>query len=105
MKKLFFAFVSAAVLASTGAALAATDYNKPPAGDSQYAACIKASNENYTGGNDKSLIKGQTMAQAYCTCVWNETPEDFKGSLARFAETAKGKSTKALCEKHSGWES
>lgn len=40
---------------------------------------------------------------AACTCLWDETPDDFKGSLTRFAETAKGKSTNQICEKHSGW--
>lgn len=48
-------------------------------------------------------MKGQSKAQAFCTCMWNETPEDFKGSLAKFAETAKGKSTNKICEKHSDW--
>ena len=47
--------------------------------------------------------EGQTKAQAFCRCVWNETPEDFRGDLAKFAESAKGKSINATCEKHSDW--
>ena len=35
--------------------------------------------------------------------MWNETPEDFKGNLVKFAETRKGKETNKLCEKHSDW--
>lgn len=84
-------------------ALATDDYNAPPAGDKQYASCIVYSNRNYEGGTAASPVKGQTKAQAFCTCMWNETPEDFKGSLARFAETPKGRSTSKICEKHSDW--
>lgn len=103
MKLLFASALSALLLASAGSTMAADDYNKVPAGDKQYADCIAYSNKNYEGGNEKSPVKGQTKAQAFCTCMWNETPEDFKGSLAKFAETAKGKSTNKLCEKHSDW--
>lgn len=103
MKNRFKFLVPALVLCAGAAALAATDYNAPPAGDKQYAACISYSNKNYEGGNEKSPVKGQSKAQAFCTCMWNETPDDFKGSLARFAETAKGKSTNKICETHSDW--
>ena len=103
MKNSLKFLVSVALLCAGTAALAVDDYNAPPAGDKQYAACISYSNKNYEGGNDKSPVKGQSKAQAFCTCMWNETPEDFKGSLAKFAETAKGKSTNKTCEKHSDW--
>ena len=103
MKKIIASLVSAFLLSSAASVMAADDYNPVPAGDKQYAACIVYSNKNYEGGNERSPVKGQTKAQAFCTCMWNETPDDFKGSLAKFAETAKGKSTNRICEKHSNW--
>jgi hypothetical protein len=103
MNKLFATLLSGFILCAATAALAADDYNAPPAGDKQYAACIVYSNKNYEGGNEKSPVKGQSKAQAFCTCMWNETPDDFKGSLAKFAETAKGKSVNKTCETHSDW--
>lgn len=84
-------------------AWAATDYNRPPAGDAQYRQCLSYSATIYEGGNEPSPISGQTKAQAWCTCMWNETPDDFKGNLVKFAETRKGKQTNKLCEKHSDW--
>ena len=105
MKKPFASLLLTILLAATGSAGAATDYNNPPAGDKLYSACIKSSNDSYEGGNSSSPVRGQTKAQAYCTCLWNETPDDFKGSLAKFAETAKGKSMKKMCEKHADWQS
>lgn len=85
------------------AAMAADEYNTVPAGDAQYAACLKYSAKVYEGGDAASPIKGQSKAQAWCTCMWNETPDDFKGSLAKFSETAKGKSTNQTCEKYADW--
>lgn len=85
------------------AAFAVEDYNAPPAGDKQYASCIAYSNNTYEGGTQKSPVKGQSKAAAFCTCMWNETPEDFKGGLAKFAETRKGKEINQICEKHSDW--
>lgn len=105
MNKSSIALVAAFVLTIASAAGAATDYNTPPAGDKLYPACVKEINESYTGGNDKSPIRGQSKAQAYCTCLWNETPDGFKGSLAAFSETAKGKSMKKMCESHANWQS
>ncbi|MGY8905476.1 MAG: hypothetical protein ACKVIH_13100 [Burkholderiales bacterium] len=105
MNKLIASVVTGVALCAAAAAFAADDYNAPPAGDRQYAACIAYSNKNYDGGDEKSPVKGQNKAQAFCTCMWNETPDDFKGSLAKFAETAKGKSTNKICEKHSNWGS
>jgi hypothetical protein len=36
--------------------------------------------------------------------MWNETPDDFKGNLVAFSETAKGAATNKTCEKYSNWE-
>lgn len=94
---------AALLLAAGTSAWAAIDYNRPPAGDAQYRQCLSYSATVYEGGNEPSPIKGQTKAQAWCTCMWNETPEDFKGNLVKFAETRKGKETNKLCEKHSDW--
>ncbi|MDR3463237.1 MAG: hypothetical protein P4L76_13075 [Beijerinckiaceae bacterium] len=85
------------------AAMAEDEYNTVPAGDAQYASCLKFSATQYEGGKAASPIKGQTKAEAWCTCMWNETPEDFKGSLGKFSETAKGKSTNKTCEKYADW--
>lgn len=103
MKKLLASAFSTVILFAATTALAVENYNAPPAGDMQYASCIAYSNKNYEGGNAKSPVKGETKAQAFCTCMWNETPEDFKGGLAKFAETSKGKSINKLCEEHSDW--
>lgn len=91
------------VFSAAGSAQAAEDYNRPPAGNAQYKQCLTYSATVYEGGNEASPIKGQTKAQAWCTCMWNETPEDFKGNLVKFSETRKGKETNKLCEKHSDW--
>lgn len=86
-----------------GAALAADTYNPVPASDPQYRQCLAFAAKLYEGGNEKSPIPGQTKAQAWCTCMWNETPDDFKGNLATFAESPRGKSTNKICEKYSDW--
>lgn len=72
-----------------------------PAGDKQYSDCLKWAKSQYEGGDAKSPIAGQT--KAWCTCMWNETPDDFKGSLGKFSETAKGKATNKICEKYADW--
>lgn len=91
------------MLGSLGGAALAQEYNPVPAGDPQFVECLAYSQSKYTGGGEPSKIAGQTKAQAWCTCMWNETPDDFKGSLARFAETTKGAQMNALCERYSGW--
>lgn len=91
-----------AMFAST-AALAADEYNKVPAGDAQYRQCLSYAAKLYEGGNEKSPIAGQSKAQAWCTCMWNETPDDFKGNLVTFSETSKGKATNKTCEKYADW--
>ena len=103
MKKLLLTVVSALALGAAGNAFAADEYNAVPAGDAQYAACIKYSMTKYEGGGEKSPIAGQTKAQAWCTCMWNETPDNFRGSLAKFSETAKGAAINKTCEKYSNW--
>ncbi|MDB5943669.1 MAG: hypothetical protein JWQ13_3235, partial [Ramlibacter sp.] len=90
-------------LAASGTVLAADEYNKVPAGDAQYRQCLSYAAKLYEGGGEKSPIKGQSKAQAWCTCMWNETPDDFKGNLALFSESRKGKATNATCEKYSDW--
>lgn len=84
-------------------ALAAGNYNTPLASDKQFASCIAYLNAHYEGGTAASPVRGQSKAQAFCTCVWNETPENFKGSLAKFAESTKGKAINTICEKYSDW--
>ena len=99
---LTLAFTAASLL-TAGAALAQT-YNTVPAGNAQYAQCKAWSNARYTGGTEASPVGGQSKADAFCTCMWNETPDNFKGNLAAFAETTAGASTNKTCEKYSGWE-
>ncbi len=103
MKKHILSLVAAGLLLSTGAVMAQTDYNKVPAGDDQYRQCLTYANKLYEGGNEKSPIKGQSKVQAWCTCLWNETPDNFRGSLVRFSESANGKAINATCEKHADW--
>lgn len=102
--KTLLAAVAAALIASAAApALAKGDYNDVPANDAQYLSCISYANKNYEGGSAASPIKGQTKVQAYCECMWNETPDNFRGNLAKFGETNKGKEANAICEKYSNW--
>lgn len=103
MNRLLSLIAASFLVCVATSAAAADDYNAVPAGNKQFSTCITYSNQNYEGGNEKSPVKGQTKAQAFCTCMWNETPEDFKGSLAKFAETGKGKEINKICEKHSDW--
>ena len=105
MKRVALAVVAAFSLCTSSVSFAAGEYNAVPAGDAQYSACLSYSNSKYEGGNEPSLIAGQNKAQAWCTCMWNETPDDFKGSLAKFAETSKGAEMNKLCERYSGWNS
>lgn len=91
------------LLLSTSSLAMADEYNRVPAGDPQYRQCLSVAAKLYNGGDEKSPIRGQSKAQAWCTCMWNETPDDFKGSLVRFGETRKGKETSKVCEKYSDW--
>ena len=95
---------AAAVLSVSTFAFAADVYDPVPAGDVQFGQCLAYSATVYQGGNDASPIAGQNKAQAWCTCMWQETPEDFKGSLAKFSETPKGASTNKTCERYANWQ-
>ena len=95
--------IAALALSCVGLAFAGEEYNTVPAGDAQYKQCLAYASKRYEGGMEKSLIKGQNKMQAWCTCLWNETPEDFKGNLVKFSESSKGASTNKTCEKYSGW--
>ena len=105
MNQSSISLITALMLTAASAAGAATSYNTPPAGDKLYPACVKEINESYQGGNEKSHIRCQGKSQAYCICLWNETPDEFKGSLAAFAESEKGKGMKKMCEAHANWRS
>ena len=94
--------LAALSLSLTTSAMA--QYNPPPAGDVQFGQCLAYSATKYQGGNDASPIAGQNKAQAWCTCMWNETPDNFKGDLARFSETPAGAAMNKMCEKHANWE-
>ena len=88
MKNLLLPMTAAFALFSAGAAIA-QEYNPVPAGDQQYRECLSRVNRIYDGGNEKSPIRGQTKAQAYCTCLWNETPDDFRGNHCLHLTTAR----------------
>lgn len=102
MKKLVLALSMVGVFAA-GPAVAADEYKKVPAGDKQYASCVSYAQKRYDGGAEASPIAGQTKVQAWCTCMWNETPEDFTGGLVSFSESSKGKQMNKLCETYSDW--
>ena len=82
----------------------AQEYNRVPASDNaQYSQCISYTNSNYEGGSLMSPWPGQTKAAAWCTCAWNETAEDFRGNLGKFAETPQGKEKLRLCDAYAKW--
>jgi len=90
-------------LCAAGTASADDTYNTVPKGDTVYAQCQATSLKRYEGGTDASPIAGQSKVEAFCTCMWNETPDDFKGDLAKFSETTKGAATNKTCEKYANW--
>ena len=102
MKRLLTALAATSLFAFAGSAMA-QEYNTVPAGDAQYKQCLVRVNKLYEGGDEKSPIAGQNKAQAYCTCLWNETPDDFKGNLSKFAESERGKKIDKVCTKYSNW--
>ncbi len=104
MKRLLTAVSTIAMLAASGTAFGQEEYNPVPAGDAQYRQCLSRVNDLYTGGNERSPIRGQNKAQAYCTCLWNETPDDFKGNLSKFADSERGKKLDRVCTKYSAWD-
>lgn len=95
--------MAAALSLSTGVAFAADEYNTVPAGDAQYRQCLSYASKLYEGGKEKSPITGQNKEQAWCTCLWNETPDNFKGNLVAFSESAAGKRINKTCEKYADW--
>ncbi len=103
MKKYLVAITSVLFAVITPLAIAAGDYNDVSSSDPQYKQCIAYANKHYEGGNVASPIPGQTKVAAYCECMWNETSDDFKGNLAKFAETSQGKKINKICEKYSNW--
>jgi hypothetical protein len=104
MKNFLVAALALTALGVTAAAHA-DEYNAVPAGDAQYAQCKSYSTNKYSGGGARSPIDGQTKVEAFCTCMWNETPDNFRGNLASFAETTKGAAMNKVCEKYSDWSS
>ncbi|MBC7857644.1 MAG: hypothetical protein H7Z39_02485 [Burkholderiaceae bacterium] len=102
MKRISLTLASLLVLCATMNARADT-YNPVPPDDAQYKQCLADAAKDYEGGNDKSPVKGQTKAAAYCSCLWNETSEGFSGRLMKFAESEKGAKINRICEKHANW--
>lgn len=103
MKKHTFAALALLVgLTSTGA-MAAGGYNDVPSSDPQYKQCLSYASKLYEGGNEASPVPGQTKVAAYCECLWNETPDNFRGSLVKFAESDRGKKVDKICSKHANW--
>ncbi len=109
LKKRIFCIAAATIsfgFLSSSLKVSAQEYNRVPASDnSQYSQCITYINSNYQGGSLMSPYKGQTKAAAWCTCAWNETPEDFKGNLGQYAETNRGKALMKTCDEYSNWGS
>ena len=78
---------------SSSLKVSAQEYNRVPSSDnSQYSQCIAYINGNY-------------HAAAWCTCAWNETPEDFRGNLGQYAESNKGRALMKTCDQYSNWGS
>ena len=103
MNKSLLVVTALLLLGAVKMAAAAGGYNNVPPNDSQFRGCISYANKNYEGGNAPSPVAGQTKVVAYCECMWNETPDSFRGNLVKFAESDKGKKVNRICEKHSGW--
>ncbi|MBS4098053.1 MAG: hypothetical protein KGZ83_14580 [Sulfuricella sp.] len=103
MNKTLLAVAALALLGTVKVAAAAGGYNDVPPGDAQFKQCVTYANKNYEGGNAKSPVPGQSKVVAFCECMWNETPDDFRGNLAKFSESDKGKKVNKICEKHSNW--
>ena len=96
---------AALILGTASMASAADTYNPVPSSDAaMLQQCITYATNKYTGGDAASPIPGQNKSMAFCTCMWNETPDDFKGNLAKFADTDKGAATNKTCEKYSDWQ-
>lgn len=103
MSRLLSSILSVSILCFAQAAFAAEEYNDVPAGDAQYKNCKIYAMKKWEGGGESSPIPGQSKAEAFCTCLWNETPDDFRGGLAKFSESPKGAKINKICEKYSNW--
>lgn len=103
MKHLLHTLAAASTLLFASAVSAQTVYNTVPADDVQYRQCLRYAATLYEGGKEPSPIRGQTKEQAWCTCLWNETPDEFNGNLVKFSESAKGKRVNKICEAYSNW--
>ena len=103
MKNLIAIVAAACAMTFAGFASAQQAYNKVPAGDGQYLSCLAYAGKLYEGGKDASPIKGQNKEQAWCSCLWNETPDQFSGDLVLFSESAAGKRVNKICEAYSNW--
>jgi hypothetical protein len=103
MRIIPFAAILAVALCAAGTASADDTYNTVPAGDAVYAQCKTTALKRYDGGTDASPIAGQNKVEAFCTCMWNETPDNFRGNLATFSETPRGAAANKTCEKYSNW--
>lgn len=104
MKRTINTLVTIGLFATSALALAQSEYNPVPSGDVQYRQCLVRVNKLYDGGDARSPIEGQNKAQAYCTCLWNEMPEDFKGDISEFANSPAGQSLDRICVKYSNWD-
>ncbi|NBP32650.1 MAG: hypothetical protein EBV08_05105 [Synechococcaceae bacterium WB6_1B_055] len=101
VRNLFFGCLA---ISATISVVKAQEYNRVPSSDNaQCSECIKYINAEYEGGSLMSPYRGQTKAAAWCTCAWNETPEDFKGNLGKYAETTKGKALMKTCDQYANW--
>ncbi|MBF0560451.1 MAG: hypothetical protein HQL37_00270 [Alphaproteobacteria bacterium] len=103
MKRLLLSASLGLVLCASNAAFAGSQYNDVPNGDEQYKNCKIYAMKKWEGGGDSSPIPGQSKAEAFCTCMWNETPENFSGGLAKFSESEKGAAMNKTCEDYSNW--
>lgn len=105
MKRIINTLAAIGLFAASTLTFAQQDeYVTIPKGDPQYRQCLVRVNKLYDGGGERSPIANQNKAEAYCTCLWNETPDDFKGDLSRFADSAAGQSLDRICVKYSNWE-
>ncbi len=102
MSKLLLSVLAALSLSLAQSAVAG-EYNDVPAGDAQFKSCKIYAMKKWEGGGENSPVPGQSKAEAFCTCLWNETPDDFTGGLAKFSESAKGAKVNKICEKYANW--
>ena len=103
MKTLKIALFVGVVMLSGTLLAAYNDVDSNPADQDQYKKCKVYAMNRWNGGGELSPIPGQSKAEAFCTCLWNETSDDFRGGLAKFSESAAGAKINVICEKYSNW--